>query len=615
MSKRKSKKIPAIAVMSTLAITALASSVSADTIIRNSTLNGLQVSSGASSAYIYAQGKDTRISNDVVIKAPTTLTANSDATNPFKDARVVIETNGTVTIGVPLKEVYINSNATIKLTGGGSIQRVVIASGKSPTLPPGIPGSVTQLATPSKPVVSGTKVSWGAIANATKYSVTIYNDKNVEVKTVSNVTTTSVDLSAQSLAAGTYTVKVKAIGNGSTYSDSALSSASGTVTIASPVTQLAAPSNLTVSGTKVSWGAVANATKYSVTIYNDKNAEVKTVSNVTTTSVDLSAQSLAAGTYTVKVKAIGNGSTYSDSALSSASSTVTIASPVTQLAAPSNLTVSGTKVSWDSVTNATKYAVTIYDDKNAEVKTVSDVATTSVDLSAQSLAAGTYTVKVKAIGNGTTYSDSALSSASGAVTIASPVTQLAAPSNLTVSGTKVSWDSVTNATKYAVTIYDDKNAEVKTVSNVATTSVDLSTQSLAAGTYTVKVKAIGNGTTYSDSALSAASGTVTIAAVDKSAATVGLEVAGDKKAGEAFNLSITGAKDKDGNALSKVAKIKVVANNGTSDTPVVNDQSFTFTNGAVKVPVTIGNVGTYTLKVTIEGVTGEKTVSNVTVKQ
>ncbi|ERI08433.1 hypothetical protein, partial [Aneurinibacillus aneurinilyticus] len=141
MSKRKSKKIPAITVMSTLAVTALASSVSADTIIRNSTLNGLQVSSGASNANINAQGKITSISGDVVIKAPTTLKADSDATNPFKDAKVVIETNGTVTIEVPLKEVQINSNATIKLTPGkGSIERVSVAPGKNPDLPPSVPG-------------------------------------------------------------------------------------------------------------------------------------------------------------------------------------------------------------------------------------------------------------------------------------------------------------------------------------------------------------------------------------------------------------------------------------------------------------------------------------------
>ncbi|MEZ2657695.1 hypothetical protein ACBP89_06350, partial [Aneurinibacillus aneurinilyticus] len=141
MSKRKSKKIPAIAVMSTLAVTALASSVSADTIIRNSTLNGLQVSSGASNANINAQGKITSISGDVVIKAPTTLKADSDATNPFKDAKVVIETNGTVTIEVPLKEVQINSNATIKLTPGkGSIERASVAPGKNPDLPPSVPG-------------------------------------------------------------------------------------------------------------------------------------------------------------------------------------------------------------------------------------------------------------------------------------------------------------------------------------------------------------------------------------------------------------------------------------------------------------------------------------------
>ncbi|MCI1693997.1 hypothetical protein [Aneurinibacillus aneurinilyticus] len=499
MSKRKSKKIPVIAVMSTLAVTALASSVSADTIIRNSTLNGLQVSSSAS---IYTEGRDTSISRDVVIKAPTTLTASSNATNPFSGARIVIETSGTVTVEIPLKEVYINSNATIDIKNGGSIQRVIIASGKNPKLPPGIPGSVTQLATPGKPSVSGTKVSWNAVQNATKYSVEIYKGSSKE-KTINNVTTTSLDLSDQKLAVGTYTVKVKAIGNGNTYGDSALSSASSSVAISTP---LATPGKPSVSGTKVSWEAVTDATKYSVEIYKaDGNIE-KTVDNGKATSLDLSTQKLAAGTYTVKVKAIGNRSTYGDSASSVASEAVTVS---TQLTTPSKLSITGTTVSWYAVPNATKYLIEIYKEDETKEKTLENVTATSIDLATENLAVGKYKVKVQAIGNGSTYGDSALSSFSSLITL---TTQLATPSKLSITGTTVSWEEVPNATKYMVEIYKEDRSKWKTVSNGMTTSIDLSIQRPPAGKYTVKVKAVGNGSTYSDSALSEASEVIAVTA-------------------------------------------------------------------------------------------------------
>jgi hypothetical protein len=75
--------------------------------------------------------------------------------------------------------------------------------------------------------------------------------------------------------------------------------------------QLAKPSGLTISGTSLTWNAVNNASGYSVQV--DGN---EPVNNGNSTSYSLA--SLDFGTYSIKVKAKGNGKKYTDSAWSEA---------------------------------------------------------------------------------------------------------------------------------------------------------------------------------------------------------------------------------------------------------------------------------------------------------
>ncbi|MCL2798413.1 MAG: leucine-rich repeat protein, partial [Firmicutes bacterium] len=80
-------------------------------------------------------------------------------------------------------------------------------------------------------------------------------------------------------------------------------------------TQLSAPTGLQITGTVLMWSAVNNASGYSVQIN-----EGAAIGNGQSTAYSL--QSLSQGTYTIRVKAIGDGTNYSDSIWSSISHTV-----------------------------------------------------------------------------------------------------------------------------------------------------------------------------------------------------------------------------------------------------------------------------------------------------
>ncbi|MCW2278768.1 S-layer family protein [Heliophilum fasciatum] len=94
-----------------------------------------------------------------------------------------------------------------------------------------------------------------------------------------------------------------------------------------PIVPLESPKNLCVDGTTVYWDAVEHAESYTVDVVNAVYAVVKDNVAVVDPSIDIAADLIAPlpdGKYTVKVTAIGDGITYSNSDESMASSPVTI---------------------------------------------------------------------------------------------------------------------------------------------------------------------------------------------------------------------------------------------------------------------------------------------------
>lgn len=105
---------------------------------------------------------------------------------------------------------------------------------------------------------------------------------------------------------------------------------------------LTAP-QIALEDTTISWTAVENASGYDVYEGDSKAASVTETSYV----IDKT----AVGAYVFKVKALGDGETYSDSPFSNAV-TYTIA----QLAAP-QITITGSTISWTAVQNANYYEI------------------------------------------------------------------------------------------------------------------------------------------------------------------------------------------------------------------------------------------------------------------
>ncbi len=218
-------------------------------------------------------------------------------------------------------------------------------------------------------------VSWEAIENADHYLVFI--DTN-SVQT----TETSFDLTGENLASGTYTIYVVA----SVGESVSLPSNSVTYTVEDTVTTVDTPTNVAINGNVVSWTAVAGATSYVVTVDTTDHT-------VTTTSLDLATLNLAVGNHTVTVKAL-NGTVESTA---STELSYTVEEPPLTLDMPANVMITDGIISWDAVTDAVGYYVTV----DTEAYYVTDLM---YDLTEVAYYVGDYSVTVYAV-NGEVSSD------------------------------------------------------------------------------------------------------------------------------------------------------------------------------------------------------------------
>ena len=128
------------------------------------------------------------------------------------------------------------------------------------------------------------------VSNATSYEISVNNSTN------------TITITQYTLTDG-QTFKVRAVGDGTNYSTSDWSN-SVTYTAPAEPTELSAPVVSVNSTGLASWNAVANASGYKYKINNG------TEQSTTSTSVQLTNGD------SIVVKAVGNGTTYSDSAYS-----------------------------------------------------------------------------------------------------------------------------------------------------------------------------------------------------------------------------------------------------------------------------------------------------------
>lgn len=418
--------------------------------------------------------------------------------------------------------------SVMRAAGAGSYTVKVTAKGDGATSFDGAqsnastPQSIAQLTAVSAGLTwTGHVAHWTSVSNASSYDVQLYKE-GIATGTAINVLSASVatgaDFTTLILAnsGGNYTFKVTALAsNTSLYLDASQSVASANHFVATPLAQVGGVT-LDASGV-ASWTDIANESSYDVQLFKDGNAQGSAINKTanTVTHNFLSAMRTAgAGVYTVKVTAKGDVTNYSDGLQSTASAGQTIAALSTVSA---GLTWTGDVAHWTTVANADSYDVQLY--KNASVlgsavNVTAANAATGVDFSSAITTAGggTYTFKVTAKAATTSlYLDAAASTDSSDNIKA---IQLAQVTGASLSATGVaSWSNVSNESSYAVQLYKDGNTQGSAVSKTADTlSHDFlaAMRSAGAGVYTVKVTAIGNGTTYSDGLQSTASNSRTI---------------------------------------------------------------------------------------------------------
>lgn len=275
------------------------------------------------------------------------------------------------------------------------------------------------------PTLDGNTVKWEAVKGASKYIVSV-NGKTTETEELSYTLTVTEP--------GNYVITVSASDGKETKTSAELTyTVKGT--LSAPV--------ITLSGNKVSWSAVPNATGYEVYV----DGTLKTTVTATNYSMPLN---MEVGDYVVTVKAKG-GDLYKDSASSnSVTFNVKPAESVTQPLGKATIAIDGRTVTWNAVDNATAYDVYVNGVKNATV--------TATQYVFAGRTAGNYEITVKATAPGSSaYTEG---EASNAVNYTVAALDLTKPVVAYIVGTKAMTDFDGNARiKQTATAWDELVAD------------------------------------------------------------------------------------------------------------------------------------------------------------
>ncbi|MBR0226389.1 MAG: fibronectin type III domain-containing protein, partial [Thermoguttaceae bacterium] len=172
----------------------------------------------------------------------------------------------------------------------------------------------------SSPTYNPVTVGWNPVDTASGYGV-VYNNSN-DANYTALPKTTATTITIQGLTPETtYKLRVYAVGDDASYSDSVYSAIKAVKTKAATIdaTPLTAPafksSSSTYNSVTVMWSAVANASGYVVEYKSSNDANYTALPRTTATAVSI--PNLAPDTtYKLRVYAVGDGANYSDSAYS-----------------------------------------------------------------------------------------------------------------------------------------------------------------------------------------------------------------------------------------------------------------------------------------------------------
>ena len=478
--------------LSTTDLTTVATWSSSNTAVASVNAGGLATAVAQGNANIIAKSGSVQGQASVSISSGTPIF--SPVAGTYTSAQTVI-----ITTGSPSAAIYYTTDGTTPTPGSalytGPIAVAATQTVKAIATAPGLAQSQAQAlaangstasgvssaaytitlpaAAPTFSIAAGTYTSAQTVAvSTTTPSATIFYTTNGSAPT-----TSSPVYSGPITVSTTETLQV--IATATSYSSSAVGSATYTITLAS-----AAPAFSVAAGTYTSAQTVAisTTTMPSATIFYTTNG-----STPTTNSPAYSGPITVATTETLKAIATATG--YSTSPVSSAAYTITLSA-----AAPAFSVAAGTYTSAQTVAiSTTMPSATIFYTTNGSTPT-----TNSPAYSGPITVATTETLK--AIATATGYSTSPVSSAAYTITLSA-----AAPAFSVAAGTYTSAQTVViSTTTPSATIFYTTNGSTPTTSSPAYSGpITVST--------TETLQAIATATGYSTSAVGSAAYTITLA--------------------------------------------------------------------------------------------------------
>ena len=276
-----------------------------------------------------------------------------------------------------------------------------------------------------------------------------------------------------------YSLSIKATGNGSvTYNNEIIRDASNSYSL-----EEGSSASISISpdeGYKIKCVKV-NDTDVTSSI----SSNTYTISSISSnTTIEVKFEAIPPTTYTLSIKATGNGSaSYNGTTIRGKTSTFTInegTSVTISFTPDTGYRIKSLKVNGSSVTANTSYKTTI----NAD---------TSIEVVFEAVPATTYTLSIKATGNGSaTYSGTAIKNTTKSFTVnegTSCTITFSPDDGYRIKTLKVNGSAVTARTSHTVTVNAD-------------TSVEVEFEAIPPTTYTLSIKATGNGSaTYSGTAI------------------------------------------------------------------------------------------------------------------
>ncbi len=350
------------------------------------------------------------------------------------------------------------------------------------------PVEIVRLGTPGKETIndnmratdSVTQVTFGKVAGALNYTVYANDVVQTNLNLTSNVFALNAFNEAQMLLdGGECTVKIFA----ESYVPSGMNGKKICLRSKTPLTftvrKLAVPKNFRVENGLLKWDASSDANNGYIVAFMKNAAEVaryEVQGGVAQQDLNFIAES---GTYTLNVRALGNGSNV-------VSSEPTVNKQVSRLATPTGANIAGGYLNWTAVSGALGYDISVGENLSTATTYSTESTVTSFDLTSHAKTA-TQSVTVIAKGNDQDILDSYSST--------SPLTfeELTVTETVTVNNTEIAWGSVPNAKSYGVFV----NGIRADVVNAPTTKLSHSAYITEAGSYAISVQAYGSDTSSS----------------------------------------------------------------------------------------------------------------------